>query len=415
MIINQEDLSKQAELRKMKFIATALLILAFIIFVLASIFEEVSIWVGFVRATAEAAMVGALADWFAVTALFRHPLHLKIPHTAIIPNRKDILGENLGRFVRNNFLAKEVILDKLRSMDLTRTVAKWLIQPDHSAQIARYVAVGLATVVQVIKSEDVQDLIAHSVAEQIRSTHLAPLFGSLLSILTSDSRGHELLYGTVHLGARLLEENKEAIQQKISQETPWWLPQSVDKAIYQKIVDTIEETLQEIRDNPEHPLYEQFKLLIARFTEDLKHSPEIKSKEADFKEELLQHDIVQEFASSLWLDIRKLLVEQSTNPNLEVRKSIQQGLISFGEAVLRDEALLEEIDLWVEQGMLYMIKEYGYEVEYLIANTIKRWDAEATSRKIELQIGKDLQFIRINGALVGGLAGFIIHAFSLLL
>ncbi len=415
MMINQEDLNKQAELRKMKFIATALLIFAFIIFVLASIFEEVSIWVGFVRATAEAAMVGALADWFAVTALFRHPLNLKIPHTAIIPTRKDSLGENLGHFVRTNFLVEEVILDKLRSMDLTQTVAKWLIQPDNSAQIAHYVEVGLATVVQVIKSEDVQDLIAHSVAERIQSTPLAPLFGNLLSILTSDSRGHELLYGTVNLGAHLMEENKEAIQQRISRETPWWLPQSVDRAIYQKIVDTIEETLQEIRDNPEHPLYEQFKLLIDRFTEDLKHSPEIKIKEKAFKEELLQHDIVQQFASSLWLDIRKLLVEQSTDPNLDVRKSIQQGLISFGEAVLRDEALLGEINLWVEQGMLYLIKEYGYEVEHLIAHTIKRWDTEATSRKIELQVGKDLQFIRINGTLVGGMAGLIIHALSLLL
>ena len=412
-MIEQEDVNKLAELRKMKFIATALLVLAFIIFVVASIFEDTSIWVGFVRAMSEAAMAGALADWFAVTALFRRPLNLKIPHTAIIPNRKDIIGENLGRFVKNNFLSEEVILDKIHSVDVTRTAAEWLSRPDHSALIANHVAMGLTTVIQMMKSEDIQDLIAYSVAARVRSTPLAPLLGDLLALLISGHRGRELLYGMISLGGRLLEENKAAIQQKISQETPWWLPQSVDRAIYQKIVDTVDETLQEVKDDAEHPLYEQFKVFINDFTTDLQHSPEILTREEAFKEELLQHQIMQEFSASLWFDIKKMFVERSANPNLDIRTSIQQGLISFGEAVINDEALLEEIDRWVEEGALYLVKQYGHEVEHLIAHTIKKWDAEATARKIELHVGKDLQFIRINGTLVGGLAGFVIHAFSL--
>lgn len=406
--------SKQAELKKMKFLATALLVVAFIIFVIAKIFEAQAIWIGFVRATAEAAMIGALADWFAVTALFRYPLGLKIPHTAIIPNRKESIGRNLGRFVKNNFLSRDVIAERLQSMDITRRAAVWISHPENSDLIANHVAEGLVAAVQVMKDEDIQAMIEQNVAARVRSTQFAPLLGNLLSLLVSGNRKQELLLGTVKLGGQLLEDNKKLIKEKISQETPWWLPQSVDHKIYQKIVDAVDTTLQEVNSDPKHPLHKNFDVAVDRLVEDLKNSPEIVAKEEAFKEELLQHAVVREFSSSLWLDIKASLVKHAPDSNSNVRKSIQSGLVRFGETILNDKTLLDKIDRWMEEVILYLIERYGHEVEYLIAHTINKWDGEATSRKIELQVGKDLQFIRINGTVVGGLAGFFIHAFSLL-
>ena len=414
-VVQDEDIAKQTDLARMKFMATALLGVSFIIFILATIYKDVALWVGFVQATAEAAMVGAIADWFAVTALFRHPLGLKIPHTAIIPYRKDDIGARLGRFIKQNFLSKTIIVEKLHSLDVTTTVAEWLIQPKNSTQVANQLALGMANIIQVINDEDVQAVIEANLKARIKSQPMAPVLGGLLALLTSGGRERELLQGTVKLGTRILEENKEAIIDKIKRETPWWLPRNVDISIYQKMVTSLDETLHEVDRDPEHPLYSQFNSLISHFVNDLQNSPEVLAKEVVWKEELLQQPLVTEFSASLWRDIKMTLVEHSEDPNLDIQRSIQQGLIRFGEALLEDEMLRQKMDGWVERSAVYLIEQYGHEVELLIAHTIQRWDAEATSQKIELQVGKDLQYIRINGTLVGGLVGFIIHAVSLLL
>jgi uncharacterized membrane-anchored protein YjiN (DUF445 family) len=275
--------------------------------------------------------------------------------------------------------------------------------------------VGLAAVVQVIKDEDVQEIIEHNITIRIRSTQIAPLLGNGISLVLSGHRQQELLHGMLKLGAHLLEENKDVIQKRIGEETPWWLPQTVDNAIYQKIVDAAQKMLQEVSSDPNHPLHADFDAVVSGFVEDLKHSPAVVAREETFKEEFLQHPVVREFSASLWLDIKTSLIEHSAIPDSDLRKPIQQGIMHFGEALLDDEILLEKIDQWVQEGAVYLIKEYGDEVEHLISNTISKWDAEETSRKIELHVGKDLQFIRINGTIVGGLAGLVIHTFSLLL
>lgn len=410
--IADEDIAKQAELTRMKGIATALLVISFIIFLIATVYEGAAVWVGYVQAAAEAAMVGAIADWFAVTALFRHPLGLKIPHTAIIPQRKDFIGERLGRFVKNNFLSRVVISDKIRSLNVTQNVAVWLLKPENSAQIAHQVAVALATVVQVIKDEDVQDLIEDSLIARLETLPIAPLLGNVLSLITSGGRERELVQGTVLLGSRVLEDNKSAIMAKISEETPWWLPRGVDQSIYQKLVTSLENTMQAVKDDPEHPLYDHFNDMIHNFVEDLKNSPDIAAKEAAWKTELLSEPVVKDFAASLWLDMKQGITALGEGPQPDIRDSIQQGLTRFGETLQSDPSLQEKMNRWIENSAIYLIEQYGHEVEHLIANTIHNWDAEATSHKIELQVGKDLQYIRINGTLVGGLVGLIIHSIS---
>ncbi|MEW5961162.1 MAG: DUF445 domain-containing protein [Chloroflexota bacterium] len=415
MIELANDINKQADLEKMKRRATALFWLVTAVFFLATLWVRQYPWLSYVQATAEAAMVGALADWFAVTALFRHPLGLKIPHTAIIPQRKDSIAENFGQFVQANFLTEEVIADKLRSMDLARQAALWLSRPDNSRHIANHVAAGLTAMVQVVNDEDILVIIEHGVVDRVRSTHFAPLLGKTLPLVIAGSRHQELLYGSLKLVTHVVEENKAEIQAKISEETPWWMPRIVDQAIYRKIIKMLDQTVQEVRTNPDHPLHAQFVEVINQFVENLENSPDILVQEEALKEEFLEHPAVQEFSSSLWQDLKRALLEYGSNPDSGLRQPVQQGLARFGQALRQDRAMLDKINRWVEELARYLIRVYGYEAGQLITSTIHRWDAEATSRKVELHIGRDLQFIRINGTLVGGLVGLGIHILSQLM
>ncbi len=409
-----ETNEKQAELRRMKRLATALLILFTFIFVIASIYEKQYSWVGFIRATAEASMIGAIADWFAVTALFRHPLGLKIPHTAIVPTRKNIIAIDFARFVQSNFLSGGVVAEKLRSINVAEGVARWLSQPDNSRAVANYAAIGVVGAVQVMRDEDIQAIIEQNIADRVQATKFSPLLGNILALVLSEDRRHKLLTGTLKFGAHFMAENNAAIKQKISEETPWWLPKTVDNLIYKKIIDAVSSMLKEVSEDPNHPLHTNFDDMISGFIDDLKHSPEMIAREESFKEELLQDPAVQEFSISLWADIKQSLIKSSTNPDAYSLTPIQQGVMRLGEAILNDKAMLAKINRWVEEAAIYLIEAYGYEVEQLISQTISRWDGEEASQKIEAHVGKDLQFIRINGTLVGGMIGLVIHTLSVL-
>jgi uncharacterized membrane-anchored protein YjiN (DUF445 family) len=410
-----EDVQKRRELYKMKFLATSLLVGALLIYVMALTFEEWYAWVGFVRATAEAAMVGAIADWFAVTALFRHPLGLKIPHTAIVPRRKREIGEKLAHFVRQNFLTEEVIADKLRSMEFTRRTVEWLGQPENSRLVADQLAAGAVAAIQVMKDEDVQALIEKQLVARIRSTQFAPLIGNLLAFLTAGNRQQELLMELVKFGSGFLKENKAVILEKINEELPWWAAVwGVDRRIYQTIINSVDTTLAEVKADPKHLLYRNFEAAVGRLVEGLKTSSELQERETTLKEELLQQPVVQEFSASLWTDIKVSLVDHSANSPLEFSQPVQQMLLRFGEALQNDPVLYGKIDHWLCEVVIYLTKTYGHEVESLISHTINNWDPEMITDKIETEVGRDLQFIRINGTLIGGLAGLLIYTVSFL-
>jgi uncharacterized membrane-anchored protein YjiN (DUF445 family) len=405
---------QSSELRKMKRLATSLLGVFSLIYVVSLLIDQQSVWTGFIQATAEAAMVGAIADWFAVTALFRHPLGLPIPHTAIVPARKDQIGQTLGRFVKENFLQPEVIISKLRSIEAAKQLASWISQPANSDLLANYVAVGLGAAIQVMKDEDIQELIQQSITHQIQVTNISPLLGNGLLLLASGGRQRELANGTITLVGQLVTDNKGAIKARIAQETPWWLPKNLDDVIFEKIIDSTDRMLRDIRRDPKHPFHAKFNEVIESFIEELRSSPDVLAKEAAIKADLLNDPLVQDFSSSLWTDLKTALLTTIANPDADARQPIQRGIIRFAEALLQDQSMLAKVDQWIEAGAVYLAREYGHEVEQLIAHTISRWDPQETSQKIELQVGKDLQFIRINGTLVGGLVGFIIHAISLL-
>ena len=406
------DALRQRQLRRMQLLATGLLLAVALIFVVALLLERNYPWVGFIRAFAEAAMVGALADWFAVTALFRHPLGLPIPHTAIIPRRKDSIGVSIGRFVEDNFLSEEVLLGRLRALQVIEHLARALCQPDMSGKVAKHATKAISNALGVINDTDVQALVEHSLVARLHAIQPAPLLGRVLSVVLAGRRQPELVDEVVRMIARVFEENKETIRIKIRQETPWWLPRAVDRHIAERLFDTIESTLHVISKEPDHPFHDRFNTLLYEFIERLQHDPDTIARGETLKAELLRNPIVQEFSASLWQDIKAALMAQSATPDSELQATIQRALRQFGELLLRDDVLEAKIEGWVERIVVYASREYRHQFGQLIAHTVSKWDVGATTQKIELQIGRDLQFIRINGTLVGGLVGLLIYSIT---
>lgn len=408
----RDEEEKRERLEKMKRVATGLLVVAALVFVVTSIFESRYPGLGYIRATAEAAMVGAIADWFAVTALFRYPMGVPIPHTAIIPNRKERIGRSLGSFVQNNFLSPPVLMARLRGANVAKKLAAWLADPAHGDTVGKHTAAVVKGLVEVLRDEDVQEIIEQSVVSRVRATQVAPLMGNVLSVVTADNRHQELLDSAIRLFERLFDENRDALRDRIRRETPWWMPTAVDDQIYNKIVRSVENTLHEVTSDPGHPLRGRFNEAVGEFVDRLKSSPEMLARGEDFKEEVLQHPAVRGFSASIWADVKRSVLTHSADPESEFRRRVGEAVTRFGTSLLEEEELQEKVNGWVEPTVLYVVEQYRHEVAALIETTVAAWDPEDTTRKIELQIGRDLQYIRINGTLVGGLVGLLIYTVS---
>ena len=406
----QDEQLKQEQLTTMKRRATGLLVAAFVVYVVARGLETRWPGFGYLRATAEAAMVGGLADWFAVTALFRYPMGLRIPHTAIIPNRKDRIGRSLGNFVQNNFLSPNVIRTRLRSAGAARKGAEWLARPEHGESVGKHAAAAVSGVVQVLRDEDVQEIIQDNVMGRVRKTPVTPVVARVLSLVTQDNRHQELLDAALRLLGRLVDDNRETIRARIGRETPWWVPTQVDDKIYEKLVGSVENTLHEVAIDPEHPLRGRFNEAVAEFIVKLQDSPDTIARGEHLKEEILQHPAVRDYSASLWGDLKASLLRNAADPESEFRRRIGHAVTRVGQSLVEDEELLDKVETWIENAVIYVVEQYRHEIADLISTTVAAWDPEDTTRKIELQIGKDLQFIRINGTLVGGLAGLVIYS-----
>jgi uncharacterized membrane-anchored protein YjiN (DUF445 family) len=405
-ITNPEE--RQRNLDRMKRQATGLLVLMGAIFILARILEPQHPWLGYVRATAEASMVGGIADWFAITALFRHPLNIPIPHTAIIPSRKDRIGRSLGNFVQNNFLSPEVLTAKLRAAQISRRAAEWLSQPENARKAAQHVASVLRGAGNVVRDEDVHALLDRSVIEPLRQVPIAPVLAKGLALLTVDDKHQQLLDRVIQGLIRLVAENEALIRDRIREESPWWVPRVVDDRIHQKVLGGIERTLFEVGADPDHPLRHQFDELLADWMVQLQESPEVITRAEAIKQQLLDPETSGRLAASLWEELKRVLGRQGTGDD-GAPGAVARGLSTLASAALDDEVLLEKIDGWVIGAVLRVVEQHRGEVGQLIAQTVSSWDPEETSRRIELLVGRDLQFIRINGTLVGGMVGLLIY------
>ncbi|HEU6453236.1 MAG TPA: DUF445 domain-containing protein, partial [Gemmatimonadaceae bacterium] len=407
-----DDDVKQAQLDRMKRFATGLLVAATVIFAVTRILEHSYPWLGFIRATAEAAMIGGLADWFAVTALFRHPMGLPIPHTAIVAKRKDRIGRTLGNFVQNNFLSRPVLQSKLDGLHLAERGAQWLAKPANAQLIARQVAAGLARTAEAIPEQEATRLIAQTLSDRVRSTKAAPLLGNALLLVASDGRHQELLDDALRLVAQAVDDNRELIRIKVLEESPWWVPGVVDERIYQKILSATENLIHEVRSDPNHPLRSKFDLALAKFIDKLRTSPEMSEKAEAMKGELLGPEVLDELAETAWRSVRDGLVRYASREAEEGPGALERGITSFAEALLANQKLLSEIDDFAIRSALTIVEQHRHQAGELISHTVSAWDPDATSQRIELAIGRDLQFIRINGTIVGGLAGLVIYIIS---
>jgi uncharacterized membrane-anchored protein YjiN (DUF445 family) len=353
-------------------------------------------------------MVGGIADWFAVTALFRHPLGIPIPHTAIVARRKDRIGRSLGNFVGNNFLSREVIARQLAGMKLGERAARWLSEPEHQARVARAIATGVSRAADAIPSEELQESVHGALVTQLRKAHVAPLLGDLLAMATTDDRHQDMLDRLVTLVNRIVEDNKEIIRLRIAEESPWWIPGAVDDKLYQKIVSGIEHTLAEVATDDAHPLRAQFDKALRDWVDKLHSSPETIARAEAMKERLLEHPAVGELSDSL-LGAARNAIAKYAGPDAPTPEPLERALGAIAERALGNEALLRDVDQAVERLVIGVVEQYRPEVSALIARTVEGWDATAASEKIEVQVGRDLQFIRINGTLVGGLVGLILY------
>lgn len=415
LALTPDDEIKRVRLMRMKRVATLMLVGVALLFGVAKYYELRFPWLGYVRAFAEAAMVGGIADWFAVTALFRHPMGIPIPHTAIVPARKDRIGTALGNFVQRNFLTREVVASKLQGMKLGERAALWLAQPEHSRTLAQHVARGLVGATAVLKDEDVQAVVDRGIVSRMRTLQVAPLIARVFELLTAGGRHQTLLDDALRLAARFLEENDEMIRDRVKAESPWWVPGAVENRLGDKIVSGVEKTLIAVAADPDHPLRVRYDEAVDRFVVSLRSNPDVIAKAEQMKLELLSHPSVGEFSRSVWTDVKerltgyaeKLATDAESEPD-----QIERWLTGLGHKVLEDPELAAKVNGWVVEIVTYAVEQAREEVAKLIASTVAAWDANATSRKIELQIGRDLQFIRINGTIVGGMVGVLLHVIA---
>jgi len=404
-----DDAERQARLDAMKLRATALLALAGVVFAVASILEAGHPWLGYVRATAEASLVGGLADWFAVTALFRHPLGLPIPHTAIVATRKERIGRILGTFVQNHFLSREVIAANLRAVRLSERAARWLSEPEHSRRLARQTARGLAKTLEALPADDVRGLVRDVLSARLRATRVAPALGKTLELALAGNRQEEVVRAAVGLATSAIHDNRDVIRERVRSESPWWVPGVVDDKIYEKILAAVERLLQDIGNDPNHPLRASFDAALRNFVDRLQHSPETIARAEALKAEWLDEPAVADLADRVWEAVRGAIAGYAIRGD-DAAGPVERGLSEFGVALLGNEALLAELDEVAIGLVATAVERYRQEIGDLIAQTVAGWDPEATSRRFELAVGRDLQFVRMNGTLVGGLVGLLIYA-----
>lgn len=405
-----DDGERRRALRRMKALATGLLVAAAIVFVVARRFD--STLAGYVEAFAEAAMVGALADWFAVTALFRHPLGLPIPHTAIIPERKDEIGRGLGTFVQGNFLSGPVIAEKLRSVGVADAIGTHLADRRNAEKLAANAGDAVGAAVGVLRDEDVAPVVEQMIAERVAEVPAAAVAARVLEAAVADGHYDEALDAVFRSIERTLDRNVETIRTRVHQESPWWVPEAVDEKVVEKLVSGARRFLVEVADDPAHPMRQQINDQMRSFAVKLRTSPELEARGEELKAEFLGHPALRAWTRSLWSDLKTSVVDAAADPGSELRVRLTDGIVRLGQQLQSDPELRAKVDGWVEQTVTYVLDQYRDEVADLITGTIARWDADDASERIELQVGRDLQFIRINGTVVGGLVGIALHALT---
>ncbi len=405
MVLSADE-ERRRGLRRMRSVALGLLLLAGVVYVLT--LDRDGGW-AYVHATAEASMVGAIADWFAVTALFRHPLGIPIPHTALIPRRKQALGVSLQQFVTDNFLVEQVVRDRVASAQISLRVGRWLADPAHCARVvdeaSRLATLGL----ERIGDDDVAALVEHELVPRLLDEPLSPVAGSLLAEVVRDGAHHGLVDLVLAEGERWLLANEETVAEVLGTRAPWWSPAWLDDRVTHRVHLELLAWVRDIGADPHHQARRALDAWLTQLAIDLQHDPETMARAERLKARVLGQPRVVTTATALWNAVRRALVTSLADPDSAVRARAEVGLRDFGARLTDDAELRGRLDGYAADLAAFVVTTYGDEITTVITDTVDRWDGDEAARRIELHVGRDLQFIRINGTLVGGLAGLLIY------
>lgn len=406
------DAEKAAALRKMKLLALSLLVAMAVVFVFAFALQKQYPWLEYVRAAAEGGMVGALADWFAVTALFKYPMGLKIPHTAIIPRRKDQIGASLGQFVETNFLSEQVVQDKLASINISGRVGQWLSGPGGAERVAKEGAAVIRGTFKVLNDDDVQAVIEGMVRRHLLAPPWGPPVGRMAERIFAEGHHHQLVDLLVDRAADWVAANHETVSRLVTDRSPQWVPSFVDGLVGDKVYVELLKFMRAVQADPNHKVRQSIDKYLTDLAQDLQYDPAMIARAEGIKEQVLGDPEVRELAWRTWATIKSALLTAVDDPDSELTVKFKSAVRDFGTRLVSDDELAGKVNAWIGDAAGYLVRTYRSEIAAVITETVGRWDAEETSRKIELQVGKDLQFIRINGTVVGSLAGLTIFTLA---
>jgi uncharacterized membrane-anchored protein YjiN (DUF445 family) len=395
--------------------ATAFLVGATALFLAVTAAGAHGTFLSYVQAGAEAAMVGGIADWFAVTALFRRPLGLPIPHTALIVERKDQFAATLGQFVQENFLNADVLAERIRAARIVPRLAAWLAEPANAASFAGHAADLVVTVAEALRDEDVQRVLTAELTRAVDAVEVAPLAGRALRVMIAEGQHVELFNAAVSAADRYLADHHAELRDRFEVEAPRWVPDAVYRRIFDRLFNRLRERLAAMAADPDDEGRRQFEAWMAGLPDRLETDPELRERGERLKRDVLGSAGLRDWSSSLWQKAKETLRTQAADPDSELRRRLAELLVAAGRRLGSDPTLQDGLERMVESGARALADQFHDELAGLVTGTIERWDAAETSSQLELLLGRDLQFIRINGTVVGAGVGLVLHAIVLAL
>jgi uncharacterized membrane-anchored protein YjiN (DUF445 family) len=357
-------------------------------------------------------MAGGLADWFAVTALFRRPLGLPIPHTAIVVERKDQFAATLGEFVQERFLTPDVVVERVRGAGLVERLAQWLADGGNAVRVAAEVSTALVAVADGLRDDDVHQTLEELLVARAERQPLAPLAGRALRFLTRDGRHQPLLDAALRGLDRYLDDHRAELKARFGKDSPWWLPGAVEDRIFERLIEAARSVIREMAGDHEHQLRRQFDARLATWAEELETSPSLRARGEQLKEEFLAQPEVREWVAAVWRDAKVELRKQAEDPRSELRHRLTGAIAGSGRRLREDHALAARLQHGIESGVRYVAQNFHGEIAGMVTTTVARWDASETAYRLELLLGPDLQYVRLNGTIVGAAVGLALHVVS---
>jgi uncharacterized membrane-anchored protein YjiN (DUF445 family) len=395
----------------MKVVATGLLVVMAAVFTVARALEPQYPWLSYVKAFAEAAMVGGLADWFAVTALFRHPLGLPIPHTAIIPRNKDRIGEALANFLKENFLIPSVVARRMQNIDVAGATGRFLQTPAGEGTRIRAGASRLiADIFESLDDERLGGIVKSAISNRLRKMDVSPLLGHALASAINEDRHVPMLEASIRWMARALDANEQLIRGMVKKKANWVLKLAgLDAKLADAIIDGLKKLTTEMSTDPAHPVRVKVEEALAQLANDLQTRPETRERVEAIKEQLLDNKSVSLWLDTLWQKGREAIIKAARNPDAVMAGKLGEVMKSMGATLESDRRIRAAINQFARRAVVGMAASYGSSIVKLVSETVRGWDAQTVTNRLEAAVGRDLQYIRINGTIVGGLVGLILH------